>query len=226
MKSHQSTEKKLKKSEDRCCVEGCDRDAVYKKICMCQKHYFRLRRNGNTNLSRQTNGCQSCKNSAGYVMVKIPEHPLAMKNGYVYEHRASVFEKYGFKVPPCEICQKNINWNNLHVDHIDNIVDNNEPENLRVLCRACNVMRARVLIPSHQRKGNHRIEYEGEIKTAQEWSRDPRIRVAGNTIINRLKKGMSVKNALFSTKKTHVHTKPSPKNPAYGEFIGKNNTEI
>jgi hypothetical protein len=159
-------------------------------------------------------------------MVKRPGHPLAMKNGYVYEHRASVFEKYGFNLPPCELCQKTIDWNVLHVDHIDNIVDNNETDNLRVLCRACNVMRARVLIPSYERKGNHRIEYEGETKTAQEWARDPRVRVAGNTIVNRLKKGMSVKDALFKRKATHIHTKPALRSPAYGEFIGKNDDEM
>nr|MDQ6120782.1 HNH endonuclease [Klebsiella pneumoniae subsp. pneumoniae] len=34
-------------------------------------------------------------------------------------------------------------WKTAHIDHIDEVVDNNSDSNLRVLCRACNVMRSR-----------------------------------------------------------------------------------
>lgn len=207
----------------KCKVDDCDRKISYKEANLCQKHYFRLRRTGSTELKPKSENAGRCKNKSGYVMVKDNDHPLVMKNGYVYEHRKVVFSKYCFDVPPCTLCSKKVTWDNLHIDHIDNVVDNNNENNLRVLCRACNVMRARLHLPSHERKGNHCIEFNGEKKTAQEWSRDPRVKVAGNTIVNRLKKGLSVEDALFMKKSTHIHTRPRSKKPAYGEFIGEKN---
>ena len=37
----------------RCEAEGCNLEAVYKAACLCQKHYFRFRRNGDLNIHRK-----------------------------------------------------------------------------------------------------------------------------------------------------------------------------
>lgn len=209
----------------KCKVDGCDRESSYVSQQVCQMHYFRMMRHGTYELTTAGKRNNRSHNSKGYQMLYIPEHPLAMKNGYVYEHRKAVYEKYGEEIPPCELCGKAVNWETVHIDHIDDSVDNNEPANLRALCRACNTMRARVHIPQHTVNGRHAITYNGVTKTATEWARDPRVRVAGNTIVLRLKKGMTVEKALFSEKVTHRSTKAKPRKLLYGDYQGPKKTE-
>ncbi len=205
----------------KCKVEDCDRDCRYVEQQVCQKHYFRMMRYGTYELTRHGKHKPFTRNAKGYVMSRDPEHPLAMKNGFVYEHRKVIYAKYGDRLPPCELCGKEVNWNTVHIDHKDEVVNNNEDRNLRVLCNACNVMRSRVHIPSHTRKSCHAITYNGETKTPAEWSRDPRVKIAGNTILGRLKRGMTVEEALFSERITHCNKKTKVYTPKYGEFQQK-----
>ena len=46
------------------------------------------------------------------------------------------------------------------------------------------------------------IEFEGEVKMAHEWSKDPRVKVNSSTILRRKRNGMSDTDALFSPRKT------------------------
>ncbi|CAM7774665.1 HNH domain-containing protein [Klebsiella michiganensis] len=203
----------------KCKVEGCERECKHYPIKgICQMHYFRMMRNGTYDLVRKRN--ERTHNSKGYQMLRQPEHPLAMANGFVYEHRKVVYDRYGDNLPPCEKCGKKVTWKTAHIDHIDEVVDNNAESNLRVLCRACNVMRSRVHIPEHTKKGRVSISYEGVEKTASEWARDPRVKIASRTITLRIKRGMSVEDALFSPKVTHRHTRAKVAIPAYGEYQG------
>lgn len=205
----------------KCKIDGCDRDCMYITQQVCQKHYFRMMRYGTYELTKRGKHKAFTKNAQGYVMCRDTTHPLVMKNGFVYEHRKVIYAKYGDQLPPCELCGKEVNWNTAHIDHKDEVVNHNEENNLRVLCNACNVMRSRVHIPSHTRKTCHAITYHGETKTPAEWSRDPRVKIAGSTIISRLKKGMPVEQALFGEKATHRSKKANGYQPKYGEYQHK-----
>ncbi|EDJ2117581.1 HNH endonuclease [Salmonella enterica subsp. enterica serovar Kentucky] len=205
----------------KCKIDGCDRECRYMEQQVCQKHYFRMMRYGTYELTKHGKGKGISANAKGYVMIKEPSHPLAMKNGFVYEHRKAVYAKFGEHLPPCELCGKYVTWANAHIDHKDDRVNNNNPDNLRVLCNACNVMRSRIHIPSHTRKNSHAITFNGETKTPAEWSRDPRVSIAGNTILFRLRKGMSVEQALFGQKLTHRGKKANGYQPKYGEYQQK-----
>lgn len=204
----------------KCKVADCDRKATYIQQCVCQKHYFRMMRYGTYETTRVGKGSGRTHNAKGYQMLKLPGHPLAMANGFVYEHRKVIYDKYGDSLPPCEKCAKTVTWRTAHIDHIDEVVDNNDESNLRVLCRACNVMRSRVHIPEHTKKGRTCITFDGVTKTASEWARDPRVTVASTTILFRLRKGMSTELALFSPKTTHRHKKAKTRTPTYGEYQG------
>lgn len=59
--------------------------------------------------------------SHGYVRVFVPEHPLAMADGYVLEHRMVAWD-YGILADPAD-----------HVHHINGVKDDNRPENLEAL---------------------------------------------------------------------------------------------
>lgn len=56
---------------------------------------------------------------AGYVLIKMPEHPAADVRGYVYEHRVAMEAAIGRPVKPDE-----------RVRHRDNDPSNNDPANL------------------------------------------------------------------------------------------------
>lgn len=137
----------------KCKVNGCDNECKhYPGKGVCQKHYFRMMRYGTYELTKRGKRKDRTKNSKGYQMINFPDHPLVMANGFVYEHRKVIYDRYGDTLPPCEICGKEVTWKTAHIDHIDEVVDNNSDSNLRVLCRACNVMRSRVHIPEHTKK--------------------------------------------------------------------------
>jgi hypothetical protein len=142
----------------------------------------------------------------------MPDHPLADKTGSVWEHRKVVYDRLGDTLPPCELCGKFLTWEIAHIDHIDVDTSNNDPANLRPLCSPCNTRRG-VQMPQYMRKRRHAITFDGETKTASEWARDPRVKVAHNVISQRKRRGMSDYDALFSPKLTHngKREKPAPK---------------
>ena len=179
-----------------CSVEGCERSASYKSACLCQKHYFRLRRNGSVHLLPKTPGKTRRLNAKGYVMIKEPGHPLAMCDGWVYEHRKVMFAQYGEDLPDCDLCGAPTNWSTCHVDHKDQTVDNNVISNLRPVCRGCNTSRT-------QRRTTPVYECMGMVLTVKQWSEQPGAMVGPHQINLRLKAGNSIEDAVFSANKTH-----------------------
>lgn len=184
-----------------CKVDGCERVSAYKKDDVCQKHYFRFMRNGTYETVRKRK--YRVTNQAGYQSLLEPNHPLSQSSGYVYEHRMVAYSKYGETLPDCELCGKACSWDiyTTHIDHIDEDVTNNNPLNLRPLCNGCNSSRNNP--PKHTWSNATAITFNGKTMTANEWSREDGVLVSRPTIINRLAKGYSVEDALFSRKKTH-----------------------
>lgn len=184
----------------KCRIDGCDRDARYKEKQLCQKHYFRLWRNGTTELIKKE---ARYFDGQGYVVLIKKGHPLACKDGNIREHRFVAYEKYKNTELRCELCGKKLTWSTAHVDHKDECKQNNNPENLRILCRGCNVMRTHVKKPKYMAACNYAITFGGITLTAAEWARQEKVTVAASTIVLRLKAGWSVENALYEPSKTH-----------------------
>ena len=155
----------------KCKIDGCNREAVYKADCVCQKHYFRFMRNGTYDLLPKPIRKYRRHNVKGYQLIFEPRHQLAMSDGYVYEHRFVIYSIYQNNLPNCKLCGCKLTWSSCHIDHIDNDITNNTPENLRPICRACNVMRSHTLIPKYTHKGHSKITFNGLTMTAAEWSR-------------------------------------------------------
>ena len=159
------------------------------------------------------------------MLVYSPNHYLSQKSGFVYEHRLVIYSEYGKEIPPCEFCGQESDWLSraTHIDHIDEVRGNNERSNLRVLCNSCNVTRTKRV--AHETKGNAKLTFFGESKTPQEWGRDPRISVSGSCVRHRLRKGMSIADALLSKKITHNGNVPKKK-AAPPRHTRKNSTAI
>ena len=185
-----------------CKVEGCGKEARYKAACLCQMHYFRMRRNGDTETHR-TPARQRYEDDRGYQFVYAPKHSLTPKGQlYVPEHRKILYEAIGPGPMSCEICGAPLTWRTCQADHIDENPRNNDRKNLRPLCRRCNVWRS--MPPAAQRmKGVVVLTFGGQSKTANEWARDPRVHVSGRTIRARKCAGMTDEQALFGEKRTH-----------------------
>lgn len=187
--------------DDMCKIKGCGRESMYKIKDLCQMHYFRFMRNGTyeTTLTRKYRR----ENPAGYQLVYEPDHILASSNGYVYEQRFVYFNEISETVTFCALCGCKIDWKDCHIDHIDEDVTNNDKDNLRSLCRGCNVFRGH----SRTSMGKHLLTANGITMTAAAWARADGVEVAGATIARRKSLGASDYDAIFGKRKTHHNTK-------------------
>jgi len=182
-----------------CAIDGCKNEATYKKDKVCQKHYFRKMRYGTYALTRTRK--YRIENPAGYQKLYEPTHILSDKDGYVYEHRM-VYYNHNSNILECSLCNKQINWETLHIDHIDEDVTNNNLSNLRPLCSACNTFRGH----NELSMGKTFIEYNGEKLTASQWSRKKDVQVSHATIKRRFDNGMSPYDCIYGQRKTHHST--------------------
>ena len=186
----------------KCKINGCNRCVRYKAQGVCQMHYFRMMRTGSYE-KKDKNRSLRTHNAKGYQMLYLPDHPLAMKNGYAYEHRVVMYQLFGNKPMHCVKCQKLIDWISVHVDHINEDIKDNSKNNLRFLCNACNVMRTRTCQVEHQKGKGRGITCNGVTLTATEWSRMPNVKVSRGTIVRRMLNGCSANEAIYGEKVTH-----------------------
>lgn len=179
-----------------CKVDGCDRLAQYRDQAVCQKHYFRMMRYGTYDLVRKGRVRKEEITPNGYKRIYKPDHDLADKNGFVFEHRYVLFESIGYGDHKCYLCGKEWNWHGRH-DHVDHINEDrldNIITNLRPLCNTCNSRRNRK--PEHECKNNYSITWSGETKTAEEWGRDQRVKLDGYIIRQRIKAGWEIERVM------------------------------
>jgi hypothetical protein len=80
----------------------------------------------------------------------LPNHPLAIANGCVAEHRRVLYAKIGDGPHACTWCRRTVRWmpgvhyhpDALAADHLNGDTTDNRPENLIPSCIACNRQRA------------------------------------------------------------------------------------
>lgn len=128
-----------------CTVEGCDKPTRSSRADWCKMHYHRWYRHGD--VDRVATVAPSISKGRRYKTIAAKNHPLAMKNGRVYEHRAVLFDEIGIGPHACHWCETEVDWlpkgdpRELHPDHLNGIGDDNRPENLVPSCRRCNATR-------------------------------------------------------------------------------------
>ena len=175
-----------------CTVAGCSTRSRNISGGLCEKHYYRMRRTGT--LERPANEPRLC--ASGYVRYWLPEHPLAMKSGYVYVHRLNYYENNGEGPFDCFHCGIEVNWKTLEVDHLDFNKANNGDDNLVASCKRCNLARAKPRMIATAQAKAARIEFDGERLTAREWS--DRLGIGAHVIRRRQKKGWPIEKVLSS----------------------------
>jgi hypothetical protein len=127
--------------ERECSVDGCSNRANRKGHGWCEKHYGRMRRNGDMRapvIGKWT------KASHGYMVRQDRSHPLAGKSGLLYQHRAVLYDRLGSGPQACHWCGLVVEWRGtpkLVVDHLDGDKANNREGNLVPSCHKCNATR-------------------------------------------------------------------------------------
>lgn len=128
-----------------CTVDGCDKPTRSRAADWCKMHYHRWYRHGDVN--RVATEMPSVSKGRRYRTVAGKGHPLAMKNGRVYEHRFVLYNEIGEGPHACYWCETEVDWlpkgdpRELHPDHLNGDGGDNRPENLVPSCRRCNVLR-------------------------------------------------------------------------------------
>lgn len=81
----------------------------------------------------------------GHIMLTgQQDHPLAGSTGRVFEHRKVLYDSIGPGPHPCHWhpqsdCGKtSLGWDEIHVDHLNDVPNDNRLENLVVSCMRCN----------------------------------------------------------------------------------------
>lgn len=130
-----------------CRVPECGKPARSASAELCSMHYHRQYRHGS--VTRQANQ-SSVTVSYGrrYRNVYRPGHPVSGVRGMAYEHRINLFDRIGPGEHRCHWCGTVVSWQAskssseaLQVDHLNNIGDDNAPDNLVPACRRCNTAR-------------------------------------------------------------------------------------
>jgi len=162
-------------------------------------HYFRIMRNGTSDIVRKRN--YRSRNGAGYQLLYEPNHPLTQSTGNVYEHRMVYHDEINSNPTNCEICGKEINWDNLHIDHKDDDITNNKKDNLRATCRPCNTFRGYTLTS----QTDNIITIDGISKSIEGWAKMPEVEVTPAGIRKRLARGYSEYDAIYSPKRVNQY---------------------
>lgn len=186
-------------SVSHCVASGCDRPANRKTLQLCEMHYYRLRRNGSfEKVDRVKPGL--LKHAGGYLLAHAPDHPLRRdSSSRVYEHRIIYHAKHGDGPFACNWCGKLVTWDDLHVDHLNDRPDDNQPGNLVASCPPCNQKRGLDKMRTTQRlKSGRRYTAHGKTMCMSEWA--AHLGLSRNAIEYRLNAGWRAED-VFSPRK-------------------------
>lgn len=153
-----------------CSIHGCKKSATRKSATLCEMHYARIRRNGISD--RLPVNTEPIKHTSGYVLVYAPNHPLSTgTTPRIYEHRFVYYNEYGNGPFDCYWCKKIVGWHNMHVDHLNAIVDDNRINNLVASCPTCNQARGQEKMRMTQRNNSiRRYTAHGMTMCIAEWA--------------------------------------------------------
>lgn len=171
-----------------CTVENCSNKTRSNSSPYCEKHYYRLRRGGVLELRHMP--LPILEHSNGYVLIYMPNHSLTINHtgSYEYEHRIVYYNAYGEGPFKCHWCGKEISWDSMHVDHLNDIRNDNNIDNLVASCPTCNQHRGRHKMRQTMRsKYGHWIEFNGHRKLLGQWANE--LNITRSALQFRLKAG-------------------------------------
>lgn len=187
----------MAEAKNTCSVESCGKSARSNTAALCEMHYGRVRRHGSTD--RKSNlKPGSLEHSGGYLLDHLPNHPLSRSSKRVYQHRAVFYQHHGAGPFSCHWCKKVVTWGDMHVDHLNEKVQDNLLENLVASCPACNQKRGQPKMRRTKKSDGRLVTAHGLTMCISDWSR--RLGLARWTIMGRLERGIPPDLALVPTR--------------------------
>jgi len=180
---------------NQCIADNCSLKPRSAKAKYCETHYYRVRRNGSLDLKNKNTKWQV---EGRYIRIKADSHPITNKDGWIYEHRYVLYNHIGAEGIECYLCGKSLNWANLHVDHVDCDIHNNNIANLKPSCPQCNMGRGIEKMKSTARKNGRTLELDGRQMCISEWAIE--LGITRQSILNRINSGWSMKDVLTKPK--------------------------
>lgn len=180
-----------------CSVESCGKTARSRTAQLCEMHYARVRRHGSTDKKSNLKP-GLLEHSGEYLLEHLPGHPLSRASKRVYQHRAVFHQHHGDGPFRCHWCSKPVTWDDMHVDHLNDQVQDNRIENLVASCPQCNQKRGLPKMRHAMKSGGHLVTAHGLTMCISDWSR--RLGLSRWTLISRLDKGMRPDQAMVSTR--------------------------
>lgn len=128
-----------------CSVQKCTSEVRSRNAGLCEKHYGRMRRNGDPEKLILNGPMHRYVTGAGYIKVYEPSHPIADTSGYVFEHRKIAYDIRHGECGPCFWCAVPLDWRSAVIDHLNEVKDDNMPSNLVLACNSCNRSRGAMI---------------------------------------------------------------------------------
>jgi len=173
-----------------CNVEGCDNPSRSSGVAMCEKHYYRMRRNGSLELKEPPTPDRLLDHSQGYKLLYSPQHPISTpgQRTRVYEHRAVYHAEHGDGPFSCNWCGIEVMWSTMHVDHLDDDRTNNDIANLVASCPICNQKRGVAKQKANLRQRvSPKITWQGRTQSVCDWAEE--LGFTRNTLKMRMRNG-------------------------------------
>lgn len=152
-----------------CTIEGCTNVANRTGMGLCEVHYYRKRRSGTTELMELGNP-EDVEHTQGYMLRRAKGHPMAAGQSRAYVHRMVYYDAHGAGPFNCKWCGKEVTWDNLHIDHLNEDKKDNSLENLAASCCRCNTGRGmeKKVARMAEKRG---VEFNGQKHTLHGWSK-------------------------------------------------------
>lgn len=127
-----------------CTIHKCSKPATRANGQICEAHYYRARR-AERHTPKTPRVRVGSRHPAGYMLIPVPGHPMAGKSGLAFEHRVIAYERGGAGDQDCHWCGTKLSWAEAVIDHLNEVKDDNRPENLVVACSPCNRARGSMI---------------------------------------------------------------------------------
>ena len=182
-----------------CSVENCNINVRSTNSDLCEKHYMRMYRRGSLDDRVVKHKTIS---SNGYILIKndnIPVH-IRHKSGYAYEHRVVFFNNYGEGPYNCHWCGVSLNFEDICIDHLNEIKTDNRIENIVCSCNPCNSGRtAKKCRDAIIRKQGYMITHNQQTMCLEDWAR--KIGITSTGLKWRIDRGWDLEKALSKKSK-------------------------